>query len=236
MARTRNPNAPLKKKFVSIARALVARHGPDQLTIRGVATKADVSSNAPLHHYPEGVPELLADVATLGFKDLIDQMMLEPVVPDPLARVDELMLRYVGFGVRNANLYRAMFSSKLAEPLARLTGDGPPQPGHRTFAALDAIKDEAYQCLIEPLVALDMKQLLRGEASASPGLALAALAHGLVGEFIDEGLMLERGAKDQWTAARIEMTSEITTMLLSGIVLPKGRKAKPSRATRAAKA
>lgn len=132
-----------------------------------------------------------------------------------------LLLLYVQFGVQNPNLYRAMFNQRLAEPL-QLVQDNNIQPGHETFAALDAIKDEAYECLVEPLVILERDQRLRAKAHEAPGLAIAALAHGLVGEFIDEGLRLEISADDSWTESCRQMMKEVTDMLLFGIVAENG--------------
>ena len=217
MPRLRNPAAPLKKKLARSAYGVIREVGVEDLTIKAVAKGANVTANAPYHHYKEGAVQLIAAAAVLGFHDLREALGRHPITPWARDRVSEVVLRYVEFGVRNANIYRAMFHKRIAKPLeARTT----PKEREATYAQLFAVKRLAYDDVIAPLVRLHLEGDLRGgqEPGDAPGLALAALAHGLVGEFIDEGLLPPKDAREPWTAERQEMTAEVTNVLLLGLL------------------
>jgi len=49
------------------------------------------------------------------------------------------------------------------------------------------------------------------------GLALAAMLHGLVGEFIDEGLGGRQSRDGEWSEARREMAIVMVESLLTGL-------------------
>lgn len=213
----RSKSAPsLRDAVAQAARRAIDESGPDGLTVRRIAADAGASPNAPYIYFPGGQRELLAVVALEGFEELITVLERRPAAADSRDRVRERMLRYVRFGVEYPNLYRGMFSSQLAETLSDLRDRA--KPGYETFAALQRIKANAYMTLIAPLEELGRAEHLRErEVHQAPGLALAALAHGLVGEFIDEGLAPTTAA-DPWTDLRRRTTSDATDILLYGLL------------------
>lgn len=213
MARPKSPNPPLKHTLAQAALAVVLKSGPEGVTLRAVAAAAGVSQNAPYLYYEGGAPELLATVAIRGFEDLRAELSKPPLALEAATRVRELAFRYTRFGVENDAVYRTMFHRSLAKPL---------ETGHQgtTWVRLRELKAFAYADLVAPLERLLDEGSLRGgqDPWGAPGLAIAALAHGLVGAFIDEGLCQpEKGAPD-WSIARSEMTEAVTEILLRGIL------------------
>lgn len=216
MARPRNPAPPLRATLAQVARQIIVERGVEALTVRAAAAESGVTANAPYHHFPGGLPELIASTAIGGFVELRTALGHPPLPAPPADAVRALMVRYVEFGVRNANLYRAMFHHRIAEPLEAPAAD---QKGESTYAELRVLKAQAYEDIVAPLSRLRAEGSLRGghPPRGAPGLALAALAHGLVGEFIDEGLV--RPDDDEpWTSDRREMTVEVTDVMLLGLL------------------
>ena len=226
MARPKSLNPPLKEKLAEAALAVVNRDGAEKLTARSAATEAGVSANAPYLYYPDGAKELLATVAIGGFERLRSALNASPVMEIAEDRVSELTIRYTRFGVENDRLYRAMFHAILAKPVESRKEAG---KGEATYARLHELKGRAYADLVAPL------ELLRLHASqdpwGAPGLALAALAHGLVGEFIDEGLLPPNEGAAAWSAERRQMTIDVTEILLRGIVWEPARTDEVRRST-----
>jgi AcrR family transcriptional regulator len=208
----------LREDLVREARRLVEKGGTDALSLRAVARALGVSQTAPYLYFPDGVTELLAAVAEAGFEDLIRYMEASPRSPGDLRAVS-VTIRYVRFGVEKPHLYRAMFSERLADPLESLAEDPATEDrGSATYHALRDVKQRAYQALVLPLEELEAEGALRRGSPWHFGLAVAALAHGLVGEFIDEGLG-GRFSRDQaWSRVRAKMTHDVVRMLFDGLL------------------
>jgi len=209
-----------KERLARSARELVESGGVEGLTLRAAAKAADVTHNAPYFHFPGGITELLGLVAADGFQELLTALAQVPTEGDPLERTRQTVERYVRFGVEKPHLYRAMFHSRLAKTLEnpddfRLPG----ARGDHTFAMLRQLKAEAFEMLVRPLSDLKAHRRLRRADPREAGLAVAALAHGLVGEFIDEGLADRLSNRQPWSKARREMTAAVTDMLLLGIAV-----------------
>jgi AcrR family transcriptional regulator len=124
MARPRQSAPRLKSELAFSAERLVSESGPGALTVRAVAAAAGVSANAPYHYFPGGVVELLASTAITGFVELREALAALPLAAPGVERVAEIVARYVQFGVERANLYRAMFDVRMAEPLETGTTRG----------------------------------------------------------------------------------------------------------------
>jgi AcrR family transcriptional regulator len=217
MARPRQSAPRLKSELAFSAERLVSESGPGALTVRAVAAAAGVSANAPYHYFPGGVVELLASTAITGFVELREALAALPLAAPGVERVAEIVARYVQFGVERANLYRAMFDVRMAEPLETGTTRGGGEP---TFASLRVLKAAAYDDLVNPLIRLEAQRRMRAAHAAreAPGLVLAAMAHGLVGEFIDEGLLRPESDTHPWTDERRAMTADVTDILLHGLL------------------
>lgn len=215
MARPRDPAAPTKRKLARAARRLVDAGGVGALTLRAAAGKAGVQPNATYFHFRGGITELIAAVALQGFEELIAALETPPLSLAAVDRASERVLRYVKFGVENPHLYRAMFNAQLVEPLRKAKSDS---SGHDTFVSLRHVRLDAYMSLIEPLGALEQARVMKGKrAHASPGLTVAALAHGFVGEFIDEGLGQSED-EDPWNAVRQLTVADAMEIVLDGLL------------------
>ncbi len=216
MGRPRNPDPKLKASIAACALRIVEHSGVASASLRSVATAAGVSANAPYHHFPAGIAEILGTVAMTGFERLREFIGRRTVNKSGVDHAFEVFERFVQFGVEHAELYRAMFHASLARPLAATTAD---QKGAATFQQLNLLKFLAYDDLVAPLARLREQGLLRGtDAHAASGLAFAALAHGLVGQFIDEGVLLPESSGEPWSPARQAMTAEVADSLLNGLM------------------
>src|SRR5437868_8055325 len=108
-----------RAKLVSEATRLLETGGYETLSLRSAAKAAGLSPAAPYRHFEHGAPELLAVVAESGFKDMIAELDRagHSESSSPRERIIDVSLAYVRFGVDRPDLYRALFSSQLAEPL-----------------------------------------------------------------------------------------------------------------------
>ena len=210
-----------KRAIAREARRILDASGLDGLSVRAAAKAAGLSSGAPYRHFAHGLPELLAWIAEEGFLELIDAMEREPQAADPRERVMEVGLRYVEFGVRNPDLYRVLFSHRLARPLeffdAMFQAGEIPHSSGETYRRLAEIKLVTFVTLVEPLAEAQDAGVLRDGDPEDFGLALAAMVHGLVGEFIDEGLGGRQSADEAWSGVRRRMSRDILELLMTGL-------------------
>lgn len=218
---TRRPDRPfgveLKAAFVEAARRIVVEHGPGALSVRAVAAAANASPTAPYAFFPGRGTELLAAVATTGFVDLIDALG-DDQGRNGGVRIVDLVRRYARFGVENPNLYRAMFHELLAPALSSFEiGALEPVPGFATYQELYGLKMHAFEIIKAPLEAMAAAGSLLADSAEDGALAVAALAHGLVGEFIDEGLLLRDSLDRAWSPSRERMTKRVTDIMVKGL-------------------
>ncbi len=213
-----------RAKLVSEATRLLETGGYETLSLRSAAKAAGLSPAAPYRHFEHGAPELLAVVAESGFKDMIAELERGAKPSEsssPRERIIDVSLAYVRFGVDRPDLYRALFSSQLAEPLEmheKLWESGEISfSSRKTYESLAAVKQRAFEALIAPLRDAQQTGALKKGDVEEFGLALAALVHGLVGEFIDEGLGRSQSQKQPWSKVRREMTRRMVELLLSGL-------------------
>jgi AcrR family transcriptional regulator len=210
-----------KRAIAREARRILDSDGLDGLSVRAAAKAAGLSSAAPYRHFAHGLPELLAWIAEEGFGELIAEMDRAPVESDPRGRIVEIGLRYVGFGVQNPDLYRVLFSHRLARPLEffdeMFQAGEIPHSSSEAYSRLAAVKMTAFEALVKPIREAQTAGVLREGDPEDFGLALAAMLHGLVGEFIDEGLGGRQSRDGAWSETRREMSREIVGLLLTGL-------------------
>lgn len=210
-----------KAALIQAARRILETQGFPALTLRAVAKEVGVSHMAPYRHFPHGYTELLAAAAIEGFGEMIAFLDARPVAAEPRRRIFEVALRYVQFGVERPHLYRALFSAQLAEPLesfAEWLADGTIGPAsHDTYRRLHETKLEAFAAIVGPLAEAQRAGVLRAGNPGEFGLALAALVHGLVGEFIDEGLGGRLSRQAPWSRVRRGMSHRIVELMLTGM-------------------
>lgn len=208
----------LRARIVSKARELIERDGPHKLSARKASEDAGASDMASRAHFPGGPTELLAAVAIQGFEELVAILRDPPFASRPAARLTEVIRRYVRFGLDNPKLYRAMFFPSLADKLAAVTtGNDATLPGAETFEALVQTKGKAFDVFVETVAPL-FGQGSRSQRRGAAAKASASIAHGLVGEFIDEGLGTGVFPTESLTARRLELTDSVTNTLLHGIL------------------
>lgn len=210
--------------LVKEAARILEDEGYQSLSLRSAAKAAGLSPAAPYRHFEHGVPELLAVVSESGFREMIaelERVLAQSESPDPRERIIEVGLAYVRFGVERPDLYRALFSSQLAGPLEfreKLWEAGEiSYSSRKAYESLAAVKQIAFEALSAPLRYAQEKGALKKGDLEDFGLALAALVHGLVGEFIDEGLGGRLSQKQPWSKVRRDMARRMIELLLNGI-------------------
>lgn len=215
-----------RASLVKEATRILENEGYASLSLRSAAKAAGLSPAAPYRHFEHGAPELLAVVAETGFRDLIAELAktFQGQASDPREEIIEVALAYVRFGVERPDLYRALFSPQLAKPLEfreQLWETGEISfSSRKTYESLATVKESAFQSLLGPLRYAQTKGALKEGNVEEFGLALAALLHGLVGEFIDEGLGARQSQKQPWSKVRRDMARRMIELLLSGIQKP----------------
>jgi hypothetical protein len=179
------------------------------------------SDMASAAHFPDGLPELLAAVAIRGFEDLL--VVLKAPLDDTGSQkgLEEVLRRYVRFGLLRPNLYRAMFSSRLADKLGGVHAKRRPPPrGASTYVALLRAKADALDVFTEQMRGLKADGMLRTDRPDVAAMTAATLAHGMVGVFIDEGIALGTTPKASLTTMRLALADTMVGELLHGLLSP----------------
>lgn len=214
------PSGPeLREMLVSEALVVVERSGADSLSATAVSLAVGASNAASYSHFPDGATELLAAVATRGFEQLAASLGALPTTLPAEERIRQLFHRYVQFGLEHPHLYRAMYSSRLAPKLAAIDVKAAQAVrGMRTYTELDESKAIAYNAFA------NLFQSPRHDSAESTShredatKAVATLAHGLVLEYIDEGIDLGTTSEESRMAERLAMASRLVEMLLHGVL------------------
>lgn len=105
-------SGPLPSRLVHLAAEGVRRAGHEAVSLRKLAAEAGVSHVAVLHHF-ESRDALLAAVAVDGFDALAASLRDATAVASPRDGFRRLGEAYVAWALRNGNLYRLMFASRL---------------------------------------------------------------------------------------------------------------------------
>jgi AcrR family transcriptional regulator len=200
---------------------VIEERGADSLSATAISLAVGASNAASYSHFPDGVTELIAAVATRGFDQLgvaLGEASLPPLAEE---RVRVLFRRYVQFGLERSHLYRAMFSLALAPKLAAVNVVSNPVRGARTYGELMAAKARAYDAFENATQPIEAERCASGAISVQRGdaaKAVATLAHGLVLEFIEEGIDLGTTSEGSRMAQRLATASRLIEMLLHGVM------------------
>lgn len=123
----------LREVLLEAAVRLIGEVGPAGFTLREVARRAGVSHNAPYRHFRDK-EELLAAVATQGFRELT-QAMLDGIKPqsDVCDRLKHAGLAYIDFALRRPEHFTVMFDTK---PAAKNVGSEFEEASKQCFETL----------------------------------------------------------------------------------------------------
>jgi AcrR family transcriptional regulator len=131
--KSRPAAAGLRDTLVEAATVLIARKGPQGLSLREVARRAHVSEAAPYWHFADR-EALLAAVAERGFVEMTKGMMeIWARVVDPGERLRALGIGYVRFALAHPSYLRVMFGSEVPDKAAHPSLK---EAGERTFELL----------------------------------------------------------------------------------------------------
>jgi AcrR family transcriptional regulator len=116
MARQAYHHGDLRAALVAATLRVVRKHGPEGVSLRGVAAAAGVSEAAPYHHFRDKTA-LLAAAAGEGFRTL-DACMAEGEASggtDVEKRLVGLGLGYVRFALEHPGAFRLVFGAHVGE-------------------------------------------------------------------------------------------------------------------------
>lgn len=162
----------LRRTLLDAARAEIAAHGADRLSLASLARRAGVAQSAPYRHFADR-GELLAAVATDGF-DAFTRALHEAAAGDARGALRRMAAAYLRFGEANVELYRLMFASRLVPAAA---DDSP----------LRAAAAASFQPLLDRVTASSARSLTVARAAWAQLHGLVLLrADGLVDETVDQ--------------------------------------------------
>lgn len=115
MAKTIN-ELELKEACIQAARAVIAEHGVEGLSMRDVARRLDISHQAPYRHFPSR-DHLLAEIMRRCFEDFADFLDQKATAhsEDALRGMGEA---YMAYAAQKPLEYRLMFGTPWPEPAA----------------------------------------------------------------------------------------------------------------------
>ncbi|MEY4392391.1 MAG: hypothetical protein RLZZ544_1100 [Actinomycetota bacterium] len=157
----------VKRLVLDAAIEIIAVDGPDALSMREVARRADISHQAPYHHFTDRAG-ILAVISEEGFRAFAAEF--RTTLSSSSSPLTDCLRTYVRFAMEHKGHFRVMFRSDIC--------------GVETHEPTRAAADEAFLAL------LDFAALVNPAAAQGPdAIALPALlwsqAHGLATLLID---------------------------------------------------
>lgn len=106
----------LSKKLLETALEIIAKHGLEKVSMRGLGQRIGVSRSALYRHFSDK-SALLCAIAEQGYKQLTNIMKNanQQFSDDPLTRLMNTGIGYVEFAVANPVHYRIMFGNEILE-------------------------------------------------------------------------------------------------------------------------
>lgn len=134
-AREAYHHGALREALIEATEALLAERGSEGFSLREVARRSGVSPAAPAHHFGDA-QGLLSAVATLAFDGLTAALKTgnERGGNDPVARLREQGLGYVGFALRYPGRFGLMFRAGAA---GASKDEALSASGHAAFTVLE---------------------------------------------------------------------------------------------------
>lgn len=101
----------LREALVAAGRKLLEERGLRGFTLRECARRAEVSHAAPAHHFAS-IGDLLAEIASRGYRELCDAMTVEAerAGNDAAARLVGQGVGYMAFAAAHPAMFQLMFS------------------------------------------------------------------------------------------------------------------------------
>jgi AcrR family transcriptional regulator len=101
----------LREALVAAGRRLLEERGLRGFTLRECARRAEVSHAAPAHHF-DSIDDLLAEIATRGYRELMEAMQAEArrAKPEPTTRMVAQGIGYLAFAAAHPALFQLMFT------------------------------------------------------------------------------------------------------------------------------
>lgn len=131
----------LRKVLLDAARAEIAAHGAQGLSMASLARRAGVAQSAPYRHFSDR-EDLLAAVATDGFERFAEALLKAASDGAEETALKRMAVAYLVFGEGNVELYRLMFASGLV-------------PGAAPDSALKRAATASFQPLLERVTTSD---------------------------------------------------------------------------------
>jgi AcrR family transcriptional regulator len=135
----------LREALVAAGRRLLEERGLRGFTLRECARRAEVSHAAPAHHFAS-IDDLLAEIATRGYHELIAAMETEArraSRPEPTARLVAQGVGYMAFAAANPALFQLMFNREASRFETPGLADAAKQAYHVHLAAVEAVIPKA---------------------------------------------------------------------------------------------
>jgi AcrR family transcriptional regulator len=109
-SRTSYHHGALRQALIDATESLLAERGLEGFSLREVARRSGVSPAAPAHHFGDA-QGLLTAVATLGFVGLAEALQAGNARggAEPVSRLREQGVGYVGYAMRYPGRFRLMF-------------------------------------------------------------------------------------------------------------------------------
>jgi AcrR family transcriptional regulator len=190
----------LARALVTAALDLIAKRGPEALTLREVAAAVGVTHGAAYRHFADK-EALLAGVAEEGYRGLAQKLAsaANAAVADPPARVRALGAAYVEFAMARPAHYRVMWGPRVNE-------DG-------RFPSLEAAISEAFALVIAEFERGQAAGAFRADPPRDLAISFWVAAHGYV------ELVLRRRLKVKSEAVAVAYFEKLLAPFLDGLTV-----------------
>ena len=145
-AKTAKPyhHGELREALVTAGRKLLEEKGVRGFTLRECARRASVSHAAPAHHFAS-IDDLLAEIATRGYHELVAAMSAEARRSgnDAAARLVGQGVGYMAFAAANPVLFQLMFSREANRIEAKEGDEGAEGVRRLQAAVVDEVLEHA---------------------------------------------------------------------------------------------
>src|SRR5436190_4556592 len=134
----------LREALVAAGRRLLEEQGLRAFTLRECARRAEVSHAAPAHHFAS-IDDLLAEIATRGYRELAEVMENEARrgKSEPTARLVAQGVGYMAVAAAHPALFQLMFNREASRFETPGLAAAAKQAYHFQLAAVDAVIPKA---------------------------------------------------------------------------------------------